>query len=224
MNICRSAADCGIPGQNHGTTCCCAYKCLERELPRILSQLGKSVRPGREIGLLRAWQQVNAVWPDRMCPVLYGLNPEAVNYGNAEPAWDPTHSNSTTEPTETLDWFALPPAPTLLGSSLGSAFLQDEISVQSPRQPDRLGPAWNIPATSPLENARSGPNTQAPATALDAYLDVPCTSDDGTRQQNSTQSRYTTERKLAQNREAQRRFRQRHKVRVENTSVTIIEF
>ena len=155
---------------------------------------------------------MNAVWPDRMCPVLYGLNSEAVNYGNAEPAWDSTHNNSATEPTEDIDWLALPPTPTLFGSGLGAACLQDEISVQSPRQPDRLGPIWNTPASSPLENARSGPDCQAPATASSTHLDLPCTSEDGTRQQNSTQSRYTTERKLAQNREAQKRFRQRHKV------------
>lgn len=156
---------------------------------------------------------MNAVWPDRMCPVLYDLNSEAVNYGNAELAWDSTHNNSATEPTEDIDWFALPPTPTLFGSGLGAACLQDEISVQSPRQPDRLGPIWNTPASSPLENARSGPDCQAPATASSTHLDLPCTSEDGTRQQNSTQSRYTTERKLAQNREAQKRFRQRHKAR-----------
>ncbi len=194
------------------TTCCCAYKWLERELLGIFSQLGKRLRSGCEIRLLRAGQQVNAVWSDRMCPVLYGLNPDAVNYGNAELAWDPTHNSSTAEPTEAIDWFALPPTPTLLGSGLGAAFLQDDISIQSPRQPDQLGPSWNTPASSPLEDARSGPDSQAPATASSTYLDLPCTSEDGTRQQNSTQSRYTTERKLAQNREAQRRFRQRHKV------------
>ncbi|DBA80153.1 TPA: hypothetical protein ACH3X2_007626 [Trebouxia sp. C0005] len=148
-----------------------------------------------------------------MCPVLYGLNPEAVTYGNGELAWDPTYNNSTTEPTEVIDWFALPPAPTLLGSGLGSAILRDEIIVQSPRQPDRLGPTWKAPASSLLENASSGADSQALATASNTHLDMPCTSDDGTRQQNSTQSRYTTERKLAKNREAQRRFRQRHKAR-----------
>lgn len=148
-----------------------------------------------------------------MCPVLYGLNPEAFNCGNAELIWTPTHNHSTTEPAEAIDCFALPPTPTLLGSGLGSTLLQDELSVQSPRQPDRAGPNWSTPATSPLENARSGTTSQAQATASNAYLGVPCTSDDGTKQQNSTQSRYTTERKLAQNREAQRRFRQRHKAR-----------
>ncbi len=158
-----------------------------------------------------------------MCPVLYGLNPEAVNYGNAELAWDSTHNNSTAEPTEAIDWFALPATPTSLGSGLGAAF--DENSIQSSGQPDRLDHIWNTLASPPLDNARSGPDSQAPATASSTYLDLPCTSEDGTRQQNSTQSRYTTERKLAQNREAQRRFRQRHKVPFSlNTSVTILQF
>lgn len=148
-----------------------------------------------------------------MSSVLFEWSSETQGSGTQDPVWDGV-KNSTLEPSlhEALDWFSLPSTPAL-EDAIDLNLLQHEINVHAEAQPSGADSAWNIPSTSPLETARSAPDEPqaAPATS-DSFLDFASPGEEGQRQPGGTQSRYTTERKLAKNREAQRRFRQRHKV------------
>ncbi len=154
-----------------------------------------------------------------MSPVSYGWSSDVASLCGTDPPWDTEQSNNTNEPSlnEALNWFALPATPLALGSQLhNTGLLHDDINAPSVLQTDRLDAAWNVPSTSPMESAvesiSSGLDSQAAPAASDSFFDLPSPSDDGSKQQGGTHSRYTTERKLLKNREAQRRFRQRHKV------------
>ena len=129
--------------------------------------------------------------------------------GNVEPSWGPVHCHGISEANEAVDLFALPAAPSVDGSPYVSNLLQDDTTAQPPMQLSRFDPTWNTPTTCPIE---SGPERQAAVSESDSFWVLPNPTDDGSRQHTGTQSRYNTEQKLLKNREAQRRFRQRHKV------------
>ena len=153
-----------------------------------------------------------------MSPVLFGWSPAESSCGATDSLWDGLQSSSSapTEPSlnEALEWFSLPATPAALGEALNTGLLQNDPGPNSQARSNGAESAWNIPSTSPLETARStaGEPQAAPATTSDSWVERANPSEDGTRQAGGTQSRYTTEKKLLKNREAQRRFRQRNKV------------
>lgn len=141
---------------------------------------------------------------------MYSWSSEAPILGNVNSSWAPVHRHGISGPNEAVDLFALPGVPSVHNSPFVSDLPQDDVNAQSPMQLSRLEPVWNNPTTCPIE---SGPEQQTAVPESDNFWDLPSPSDDGSRQHSGTQSRYTTEHKLIKNREAQRRFRQRHKAR-----------
>ena len=161
-------------------------------------------------------------WPDRealMTPLVQGWSSAALSCGGPAPPWDRVpDSSSIVEPTlnDALDWS---PLPSWQASGFVSVLMHDEISAQTHPQGGKLGAAWNIPSISALESATSAPDSQAGPDTSDL-----ANPSEGSKQAGSTQSRYTTERKLIKNREAQRRFRQRHKVGLYSLHVPGLQF
>ena len=140
-----------------------------------------------------------------MSPVLFGWSSETQDCGTPDPVWDGVQ-NSTLDPSlqQALDWFSLPPTSAALEDATDLSLLQHGFNGHAQAQPSGADSAWNIPSTSPLETARSAPDeTQAATTTSDSFLDLVSPSEEGHRQAGGTQSRYTTERKLLKNREAQ---------------------
>lgn len=154
-----------------------------------------------------------------MTPLVQGWSSAALSCGGPAPPWDRVpDSSSIVEPTlnDALDWS---PLPSWQASGFVSVLMHDEISAQTHPQGGKLGAAWNIPSISALESATSAPDSQAGPDTSDL-----ANPSEGSKQAGSTQSRYTTERKLIKNREAQRRFRQRHKVGLYSLHVPGLQF
>lgn len=141
-----------------------------------------------------------------MTPVLFGWPPAEPAYSSSAPGWASVSSTSIRQPAlaNPLDWFASSgEAATLLTASDSNA-----VQESLPLQAHTNASGADTSQKEPLQRAASVQGHDS--SALDN--DRP-NVDEVSRHPTGSGSRYTTELKLIKNREAQKRFRQRHKAR-----------
>ena len=151
-----------------------------------------------------------------MTPLLHAWQYAEPSFGtSAPPHWASVGDSSSRQPSlaDSLDWFATPglPAPLLSGPD-------NKVPQHDTLTPSQTQAKWSeaeglITLNSPLDTANSARGDRAAAANSDAGAKRLGADEAGSKHPTGTGSRYTTERKLLKNREAQKRFRQRHKAR-----------
>ena len=146
---------------------------------------------------------------DRMGPELQGWQSIEAKFSNPTPLWTPLDSVGARQPSlvDTLDWFA---PPNNESAPVASAFDSNAAPVDafSPLESQLTWSEADFKSshTAPLNTAQSAPDNREVPQTLESGVNRASVGEESNRPAATTGSRYTTERKLLKNREAQKRY------------------
>ena len=146
---------------------------------------------------------------DRMGPELQGWQSIEANFSSPTPLWTPLSTVGARQPSlvDTLDWFA---PPNNESAPLASAFDSNTApgDAFTPLEGQLTWSEADIKSshTAPLNTAQSAPDHGEVPQTLVSDVNRASVGEESNRPAATTGSRYTTERKLLKNREAQKRY------------------